>query len=360
MSTKPQVEVSTVQDLWPQSKWTRAKRWPEYEPAPPTVDAVAASLKDLSLARVVDSALTRDPERTQWMQDAAEIPDFRPALRAKALGHPSMLNPRSKAPVLGIAFEGCDVVDLAAIEALQPSELLEIVKHVSAAQPTPSESTLILPNMRNLTASFLKEVLDSAPITGLDLGSTAVSLKGLLNVVKASKVKKIYCPALYKRAFQVEISGAAPPHMTGGLYKPSIASAIFPSGAGTSFPLVQFIYVRQQRAGSHPRLHSGGLHWERLLQLYKCANLGGTHDRDRDGDGMPPNVLVMPLQDALWSTEKIVEAIPKLLKQCLKIPDKQLGPGCFSKGTAAKALALSMSITVRRLLTTLSSKPLTR
>jgi hypothetical protein len=118
-----------------------------------------------------------------------------------------MLNPASRVAVLGHAFEGCDVVDFSPIDGLKPVELLAVAKYISAQTGSPRCISLILPNMRTLTAGILKEVLDTARIASLDLGHTAVSLKGLLNVVNTASLDSLTCPALYKSTFERVMTG---------------------------------------------------------------------------------------------------------------------------------------------------------
>lgn len=109
--------------------------------------------------------------------------------------------------------------------------------------------------------------------------------------------------------------------------------------------MAQLIYVRQYRAASHPRLHSGGVNWERMFQALDAdVNLGGT--RSRKVEEKAPNVLLMPLQDALLSARSIVEVAPKLLKQCLQLPGEDIEPDGMRKGTSGIAMALTMGMTV--------------
>lgn len=131
----------------------------------------------------------------------------------------------------------------------------------------------------------------------------------------------------------------------GGVCKPVIPSSVFPNGADTAFPLAQVIYVRQYRSASYPRLHSGGLKWERVLHaLDPKADVGG--GRSRQVDDMAPNVTVMPLQDGLLSPDAIVIALPRLLKRTLELPGEELKHGGMSKGPTAVGLVLGMAITV--------------
>jgi hypothetical protein len=350
----PKVDLAAVESLWPHTKWSCA--WGN-EPAPTcygqsSAENLSSTFKDITLARVVDEALKSAPESSAWMAYAARIPDFRAALRARFRAQPSLLHPRSKVAVLGLAFEETDVVDLSIVEDLKPRELLAIVKRLSV-QTKPHSLSLILPDMSDLTSGMLKEVLDNAKIAILDLGNTAVNLKGLLKVIGASTVRTFTSPALYKRAFDLTATDQMAEGF-GGTYRPAFPSTLFPNGAQSNFPLSQVIYVRQKRSSSNPRLHSGGLHWERMLQtLGPDVNLTGRQGRGEDPKG--PSMLVMPLQDALLSLTTISVAVPKLLARFAQTSDEEL-----SYGSLGISMALSLGMTVRSFLHNVQSQLLTR
>lgn len=355
LSCMPTVDVAVVRELWPRwpeagQKWTSTLMG-EDDTVPQLVstvdvDKTSPRLKDMTLGKVVDEALASAPEDLRWMTHAAQLPDFRSALRAKLLQQPSLLNPSARVPVLSLAFEGCDTVDLSCLEGLKQTDLLAVVQHLAPAAGTHRSMSLILPNMGDLTATALKEILGAAPITSLDLGETAIGLKSLLKIFSAAKVERFLCPALNKRAFDIKVINSKGPEGFGGICQPSTPSSIFLIGADTSFPLVQLVYVRQYRAASHPRLHSGELNWERMLQTLDLdVNLGGV--RSGKVEEKAPKVLVMPLQDTLLSAKSIVEAALKLLRQLLQLPGGDIDPDGMSKGNKTLAMRLAMGMTVR-------------
>lgn len=357
LECSPKVGLEVVKGLWPRIKWRdleafRASREVEggLDSLPAKNDHVdsdetAPKSKDPTLAKVVDEALTAPEDSENWMSHATQLKDFGSTLRARIFENPSRLHHKPKAKLLQVAFADADVVDLRRVDDLKADELLAIFRSTSISIRDLTKS-LLLPDMADLTADKLTELLSIAPIKSLDLGMTApIELADLLKLIAASKVQHFCCPALYKRAFDIKVTDSMK-GMEGacGICQLAIPSTIFPTGSSDSFPLVQFVYVRQYRSGSHPRLQSGGLNWERVLHALDTeVNLGGTNGRKEDDKA--PKVLVMPLQDTLLPAEDVAEAMPRLLRQCLELKGEDLKPG-FGKGIHATALTLSMGLPV--------------
>jgi hypothetical protein len=337
LERRPKVSPDALRSLWPNIQWASVYG---RTPSKVTVDSLASSLKEMSLSRVVDQALRGGEDTMRWLDQAEQLPDFLPALRTRLCDDITQVPVNSRMELLCLALKGCEEINLASFYGLRQEELLGILKETS--NPVQKHfKTLSLPDMEHLTYSTLESVLTANGIHKLYIGETA-KIKGeeLLQLAQAASLQSIRFPGLYKRALGSPIREERY-HWYAQMDPPLSA---FPTGPKSPFPVSQVVYVRQNVPHPVPRLECGGLRWSELAYVDgPDTKLGGVHGSYVQG---PPDVTLLPLQDAMLTAADVVEKLPKLMIQLCGLEDVHLERHSYGKGVTGMALSMAFAVTV--------------
>jgi hypothetical protein len=337
LERRPKVSPDALTSLWPDIQWSSLYG---RTPSKSTVNSLASSLKEMSLRRVVDQALQGGEDTTRWLHQAEQLPEFLPALRTRLCDDISQIAADSCIKLLCFALKGCEEINLASFYGLRQDELLEILKETSTPVQD-SSKTLILPDMEDLTYSTLESVLTANGIQKLHIGETA-RIKGeeLLRLSNDASLQIIKFPGLYKRALGPPIREERYHWYT--QMEPPLSA--FPTGAKSPFPVSQVVYVRQNVPHPAPRLECGGLRWSELAYVDgPDTKLGGVHGSYVQG---PPDVMVLPVHDAMLTVVDVVEKLPKLMIQLCGLEDMHLERHSYGKGVTGMALSMAFAMTV--------------
>jgi len=198
------------------------------------------SLKEKSTAKVIDSVLHNDPSDLSWVSEAEQLPGFAAAVKAKMLANPALVEAPSGKELLSRALEGNSFIDLTPFEDITVANVVEIVNGIVKQKPS-NAITLVLPDVHIADADELAAITHWQSVQKLHPDITEPSdLKSILKLVKSSSITELNHAHLYSRAFDMSKYSWEPSPLHD---MQNDATPHFPSGAGTSFPLSQILYL---------------------------------------------------------------------------------------------------------------------
>lgn len=292
------------------------------------------SLKGRSIAMLADAAFDESQESLSWIEQAALVREFAPALLRRFHSKPQLVTGRNELLLLGLAAREEKTVDLSPFR-LRPEEALRVVRVAGGVQKHRNRRMLILPCIEDLTASDLKAMLRDFAPAGLAIGDTpGISLQQLLDLVAGSSVVEFTCSALYKRS--LELIGPRS-HLL-----PNLSATSFPSFTSSGFPITQMVYLQ------HTKYHNASLSFSLGNSSIACTNnhndsqLSPIGNSNPKGPTLPPPPatypcsspilpLCLPLRDSLlspnYASSLLTRSLPFLL---YSIPRSPLSPSTYS------------------------------
>lgn len=261
----------------------------------PVASAHKSTLKDQSLARVLDTAF--ESKDLSWMEEAELLPGFRTALKKKMYGDPEkVLSSSGGLDLLARAFSGEATIDLSPF----PLSLIQIQAVLQQAwgDKYSRNRSLSMPDMSSLTVDGLKEVIEVFAPSRLVLGMTAkMTLREQLQAVSNTTVTEFVSHALYKRSLEMSSPYA---HKL-----PNLSSTDF-LGLQSQPQICQVIFLkhfRLRKSSVVPRLPGGGVRW---------TDFAPSTDVWQYNDNYQTAALVLPYRDAPIVPSRIATLSPML------------------------------------------------
>jgi hypothetical protein len=333
----PQLDVAALTSVWPHGKFRARKSKNAFESAEEAKSATnpVKSLTVASMRTVIERTVQGDPsDIIELLAEAEQVPGFTEALRAHLHANPKSVQGRRFSTLLGHIYRNSPVVDLSPFCLLCFEDILAITEVVSGGE---DGFSLLLPDLEDLTASNLRELLSNSLIHELRVGKHQVGdLRQFLDAIDGTSVTSFNEPELYSRSF-ARLPHPATPEEEAMEYRYGCGPWISPVPSlprPKQFPITQLVFVQypasklvraSERQDRVPP-------WSEALTAKKVG---------RRGD---PVLLSFPMSDYFLSAAQVVKQLPKFLSELARpIPhDSGQGLGSVILGLL-RSLALKVS-----------------
>ena len=256
------------------------------------------TLRELSLAKVVDAALASDPSEISRFESAHQLDEFHEAVLAKLTQQPELIHSPCGIELLSRACSARGLADLGVLKGLTASMVADIVERSTKSDPA-NAVVLTLPSQGALPMEGIHRMLDRGLLSGLH---TSGELLDIVHFASHPRLDEFSSPELFSRPFKIvnahekEQMRREDGKLLGYGQPPDPAYEGFPNGDGTRYPVAHLLYATY-RNESGTAQHGDPWTW--------------VSEKRNDGEG--PHVFAFPLRDALLTTSELVEYIPSAL-----------------------------------------------
>ena len=289
------------------------------------------SLRESTLARLVDVSLQNADPDLSWTAEAELLPDFFPAVKARIYSEPTLLaSPVAKALFLK-AIEHEQEVDLSPFQGLSMDEILSITSRLS-------KETRSLSLSGNVTAELLALLAENPSICKICvLDAPNLQLQSALQVMSQCGWLRIY----HAEMFRAPLESTRPncfrlPHED-EQRTPGDAADLLPK-ASERFPVVQILWLSRgiEGDGDVTRLDDGGVSW---------ATVPPNPDLAYFSSRGHASIAAFPLRDGFLTISRVVTGLAKFIQCLAKSRDLRIGISQEAgvAVAAAKCFALAAS-----------------
>jgi len=332
----PQLDVAALTSVWPHGKFRARKSKNAFDSAEEAKSPTnpVKSLTVASMRTVIERTVKGDPSDVELLAEAEQVPGFTESLRAYLHANPKSVQGRHFSTLLSRIYRSSPVVDLGPFYLLCFEDILAITELVSGGE---GGFSLLLPDLEDLTASNLRELLSNSLIRELRVGKHQVGdLRQFLDAIDGTSVTSFNEPGLYSRSFArlphpATLEEEAMEFRYGcGPWISPVPSLPRPK----QFPVTQLVFVQypaSKLVRASERQERVPL-WSEVLTAKKVG---------RRGD---PVLLSLPMSDYFLSAAQVIKRLPKFLSELARpIPhDSGQGLGSVILGLL-RGLALKVS-----------------
>jgi hypothetical protein len=287
------------------------------------------SLRELTLARLVDESLQNADLDLSWTAEAELLSDFFPAIKARIYSEPTLLaSPVAKALLIK-AIEHEQEVDLSPFQNLSMDDILSITSRLS-------KETKSLSLSGNVTAELLALLAENSSICKIYvLDAPNLPLQSALQVMAQRGSPRIYHAEMFRAPLKSTWPNWFRLPREDEQRTPGDAADSFPK-ASERFPVVQIFWLTRGSCGNDNviRLDDGGLLWTtvpRNSDYYSFRDLA--------------SMAAFPLRDGFLTISRVVTGLAKFMQCLAEYPELRIGinPEAGVAVAAAGCFALAAS-----------------
>ena len=278
-----------------------------------------SSLRQMSMDRFTKEALVKDDSEKDvviWLQEAGQLPDFVPKLRAYLASDPSAVCGKARSRIIGTAFKGCETVDLCEFEDMTMAEVMKIVR-ILLEEKSARVRRLILPDVDDMTIEVLQSLVNNGQIRTLDVGNfPLVTHDELWNIVRPRSLGYFACSTFYHHSFDTDQKPVAfqmsiPPQI-------ELSNSISRGPHNIIYMRYDEYYQSRSRRGRDnwvaPRLNDGGLRWSEIYD--RAGRIYYRNEQDLPGSGML-SCFVCPMQDIVVPGSNFILTLLMMMSRLL-------------------------------------------
>jgi hypothetical protein len=303
----PQLDVAALTSVWPHGKF-RARKSEDASDSAGKAKSPTNPVKSLTAASmriVIERAAQGDPSDIELLTEAEQVSGFVESLRAYLHANPKSVQGRKFSTLLSHIYRNSPVVDLSPFCLLCFEDILAITELVSGGE---DGFSLLLPDLEDLTASNLRELLSNSLIRELRVGKHQVGNLGqFLDAIDGTSVTNFNEPELYSRSFaRVPHSITAKEEAMEFRYGCGPWISPVPSlPRPKQFPITQLVFVQYPAA----KFVRASERQDRVPPWSEVLTAG------KDGRRGDPVLLSLPMSDYFLSPAQVVKQLPKLLSE---------------------------------------------